>query len=186
MLSKIYLEITNVCNLNCTFCHKTSRKKRFITSSLLVQEEQSAPSSAATWFDIVHFWTCIQSTRFFATFTLWNDITSWPISSILVNKWENFITRNCKEKRKEKKWEIFITSSPIPCRTNNLPNAGQWGKFHHFITRNCYVSEGKQLSSTNQASLIKTNPAQVSEKKKIVCSKGEFSDSPVFFFQNKP
>lgn len=31
MYKKIYLEITNVCNLSCTFCHKTSRKKRFIT-----------------------------------------------------------------------------------------------------------------------------------------------------------
>ena len=31
MLDKIYLEITNVCNLNCTFCHKTSRQKKFIT-----------------------------------------------------------------------------------------------------------------------------------------------------------
>lgn len=32
MYKKIYLEITNVCNLNCTFCHKTSRKKKFITT----------------------------------------------------------------------------------------------------------------------------------------------------------
>lgn len=31
MYKKIYLEITNVCNLNCTFCHKTSRKRKFIT-----------------------------------------------------------------------------------------------------------------------------------------------------------
>ena len=31
MLSKIYLEITNVCNLNCQFCHKTSRAKRFLS-----------------------------------------------------------------------------------------------------------------------------------------------------------
>ena len=31
MLDKIYLEITNVCNLDCSFCHKTSRAKRLMT-----------------------------------------------------------------------------------------------------------------------------------------------------------
>ena len=31
MLNKIYLEITNVCNLDCTFCHKTSRAKKLMT-----------------------------------------------------------------------------------------------------------------------------------------------------------
>ena len=31
MLEKIYLEITNVCNLDCTFCHKTSREKRLMS-----------------------------------------------------------------------------------------------------------------------------------------------------------
>ena len=31
MLGKIYLEITNVCNLDCSFCHKTSRKKKFLS-----------------------------------------------------------------------------------------------------------------------------------------------------------
>jgi len=31
MLDKIYLEITNVCNLSCSFCHKTKREKRFMT-----------------------------------------------------------------------------------------------------------------------------------------------------------
>ena len=30
MLDKIYLEITNFCNLTCTFCHKTSRKPRLM------------------------------------------------------------------------------------------------------------------------------------------------------------
>lgn len=30
MLEKIYLEITNVCNLNCSFCHKTSREKKLM------------------------------------------------------------------------------------------------------------------------------------------------------------
>jgi len=32
VLKKAYLEITNVCNLSCSFCHKTKRKKRFMTS----------------------------------------------------------------------------------------------------------------------------------------------------------
>ena len=31
MLDKIYLEITNTCNLDCTFCHKTVRQKAFMT-----------------------------------------------------------------------------------------------------------------------------------------------------------
>ena len=30
MLDKIYLEITNVCNLDCSFCHKTSRAKKLL------------------------------------------------------------------------------------------------------------------------------------------------------------
>ena len=39
MLKKVYLEITDICNLDCSFCHKTSREKKFISedefSSLL-------------------------------------------------------------------------------------------------------------------------------------------------------
>ena len=31
MLKKIYLEITNICNLNCSFCHGTSREGRFMS-----------------------------------------------------------------------------------------------------------------------------------------------------------
>ena len=31
MLDKVYLEITNICNLSCSFCHKTKREKRFMT-----------------------------------------------------------------------------------------------------------------------------------------------------------
>ncbi len=31
MFKKIYLEITNICNLDCTFCHKTSRDKKFMS-----------------------------------------------------------------------------------------------------------------------------------------------------------
>ncbi|MBQ9946498.1 MAG: radical SAM protein [Clostridia bacterium] len=41
MFKKIYLEITNVCNLNCSFCHKTSRKKKFLSEeefSLLIKK----------------------------------------------------------------------------------------------------------------------------------------------------
>jgi MoaA/NifB/PqqE/SkfB family radical SAM enzyme len=31
MLKKAYFEITNVCNLNCSFCHGTKRAPRFLT-----------------------------------------------------------------------------------------------------------------------------------------------------------
>ena len=31
MLNRVYLEITNVCNLDCTFCHKTARAKRMMS-----------------------------------------------------------------------------------------------------------------------------------------------------------
>lgn len=31
MIDKIYLEITNVCNLDCTFCHKTVRQKKLMS-----------------------------------------------------------------------------------------------------------------------------------------------------------
>ena len=31
MLDRIYLEITNVCNLDCSFCHKTSREKKLMS-----------------------------------------------------------------------------------------------------------------------------------------------------------
>ncbi|MBE6620615.1 MAG: radical SAM protein [Ruminococcaceae bacterium] len=32
MLDKIYLEITNVCNLDCSFCHKTARAKKLMSA----------------------------------------------------------------------------------------------------------------------------------------------------------
>ena len=32
MLDRIYLEITNVCNLDCSFCHKTKREKKLLSS----------------------------------------------------------------------------------------------------------------------------------------------------------
>lgn len=31
MFSRVYIEITNVCNMNCSFCHGHSREKRFMT-----------------------------------------------------------------------------------------------------------------------------------------------------------
>ena len=37
MLKRVYLEITNVCNLACSFCPGTLRKKRFLS-----EEEFSA------------------------------------------------------------------------------------------------------------------------------------------------
>ena len=33
MLDKIYLEISNVCNLSCSFCHKTKRTKKLMTEA---------------------------------------------------------------------------------------------------------------------------------------------------------
>ena len=33
MLDKIYLEITNVCNLDCSFCHKTARAKKLMSKA---------------------------------------------------------------------------------------------------------------------------------------------------------
>ena len=31
MYKKVYLEITNICNLDCFFCHKTKRKKKLLS-----------------------------------------------------------------------------------------------------------------------------------------------------------
>ncbi|MBR5449309.1 MAG: radical SAM protein, partial [Clostridia bacterium] len=31
MIDKAYLEITNICNLRCSFCHGTKREKRMLT-----------------------------------------------------------------------------------------------------------------------------------------------------------
>lgn len=31
MLDRIYLEITNICNMDCSFCHKTKREKRLLS-----------------------------------------------------------------------------------------------------------------------------------------------------------
>ena len=33
MYSRVYIEITNVCNMNCSFCHGHGREKRFMTLS---------------------------------------------------------------------------------------------------------------------------------------------------------
>ena len=33
MIEKAYLEITNICNLSCQFCHKTGREKRQMTEA---------------------------------------------------------------------------------------------------------------------------------------------------------
>ena len=42
---QIYIEITNICNLNCSFCPKNSRPKRFMTieefeKAILIEERK--------------------------------------------------------------------------------------------------------------------------------------------------
>ena len=41
MLDRIYLEITNICNLNCTFCHKTKREKKLMSKYLSPKKRHS-------------------------------------------------------------------------------------------------------------------------------------------------
>ena len=42
MFKKVYVEITNVCNLNCRFCHGTKRKKEFISLNNLPNQPSLA------------------------------------------------------------------------------------------------------------------------------------------------
>lgn len=51
MLKKAYLEITNLCNLKCTFCHGTKREKRFIT----VNEFEKATDALRGKVDYLYF-----------------------------------------------------------------------------------------------------------------------------------
>ena len=50
-LRKIYLEISNVCNLHCTFCPGTRREKRFMT----VDEFATLLPKLRPWTDYLYF-----------------------------------------------------------------------------------------------------------------------------------
>lgn len=50
-LRKIYLEISNVCNLHCTFCPGTRREKRFMTAD----EFATLLPKLCPWTDYLYF-----------------------------------------------------------------------------------------------------------------------------------
>ena len=50
-LRKIYLEISNVCNLHCTFCPGTRREKQFMT----VEAFSSLLPKLRPWTDYLYF-----------------------------------------------------------------------------------------------------------------------------------
>lgn len=51
MLNKAYLEITNVCNLSCSFCHGTIREPRFIS----IEEFKTAATKLRSIVDFLYF-----------------------------------------------------------------------------------------------------------------------------------
>ncbi len=51
MPNKVYLEITNVCNLNCSFCHKTKRAPHFMTR----EEFDTALRGVSGYVDYLYF-----------------------------------------------------------------------------------------------------------------------------------
>lgn len=51
MFRKAYLEITNICNLNCSFCPKTKREKRFIS----VNEFETLAGKLREYTDYLYF-----------------------------------------------------------------------------------------------------------------------------------
>ena len=51
MAKKAYLEITNICNLNCSFCHGTSREPKFIS----VEEFNIAAQKLRPFADYLYF-----------------------------------------------------------------------------------------------------------------------------------
>ncbi len=51
MIKKAYLEITNVCNLSCTFCHLTKREPRFME----VEEFKSAAKNLRSITEYLYF-----------------------------------------------------------------------------------------------------------------------------------
>ncbi len=54
MPNKAYLEITNVCNLNCSFCHGTKREKRFMSvPEFTVAAERLRPFADYLYFHLM-------------------------------------------------------------------------------------------------------------------------------------
>ena len=51
MPNKVFLEITNVCNLNCSFCHGTKRRPKFMT----VEEFRHAAREARAFGEYLYF-----------------------------------------------------------------------------------------------------------------------------------
>lgn len=51
MLNKAYLEITNVCNLSCSFCHGTKREPKFIS----LEEFKTAAEKIKPFADYLYF-----------------------------------------------------------------------------------------------------------------------------------
>ena len=54
MFAKVYLEITNVCNMSCSFCAGTSRKKHFLTiPEFRILAEKIRPHSEFLYFHLM-------------------------------------------------------------------------------------------------------------------------------------
>ena len=51
MLKKAYLEITNACNLNCSFCHKTKREIKYLS----IEEFKSAANKLRPFTEYLYF-----------------------------------------------------------------------------------------------------------------------------------
>ena len=68
--SRVYVEITNICNLNCSFCHNNKRDKKFMSISdfsHIIDEVKGYIESKLPFFGgwclSLHFATCCQSAR---------------------------------------------------------------------------------------------------------------------------
>ncbi len=54
MKKKAFVEITNVCNLSCSFCHKTKRKPRFMSvSDFFIAAEKLRPFAEYLYFHLM-------------------------------------------------------------------------------------------------------------------------------------
>ena len=54
MFKKAYLEITNICNLNCSFCHRTKRAKKLISvDEFKIAAEKLVPHTKYLYFHLM-------------------------------------------------------------------------------------------------------------------------------------